>query len=489
MKRRPLIALGTKEFRALAPLWIACVTAVALHGWMSGPVLMMIPILAYGFGSIALGSQSIGHEYGYGTVSVLLSQPLDRRLVFAAKTVVLALLLGALGVVASQTLFEARFRGPSSDLLLLTALCGLFVAPAFTMLARSWLASAVFTIASTGLIWVAVTVAGTMRFGRHDPVAIAEFVETVYWPLMYGVCGAAAVASWWLFARLEAIDGAGTSIDLSRWWGLGRHRRTASPSQRSATWQLALKELHVQQMPIVLAALYAIGILLLTVPGILEPQARAHMVAPVTLLYVLGITALVGSLVSAEERQMGTLEWQLLTPVSIRQQWAIKVGVGAFLAAGLGLGLPLTLSLIAPVLRPAIDEFAALGTLLVLLFAGSVYVSSVSTSGVRAMLVALPAMLMTAGLARWLLDVMYFALHRPTNYSVFRLYRANPHYRSLVPWIWLGVTVALIAGGLVLLGYRNHRSADLPWRRVVAQVALLTALGVLSLATGMLLGV
>jgi hypothetical protein len=328
-----------------------------------------------------------------------------------------------------------------------------------------------------------------MRFGRHDPVAIAEFVETVYWPLMYGGCGAAAVASWWLFARLEAIDGAGTSIDLSRWWGLGRHRRTASPSQRSATWQLALKELHVQQMPIVLAALYAIGILLLTVPGILEPQARAHMVAPVTLLYVLGITALVGSLVSAEERQMGTLEWQLLTPVSIRQQWAIKVGVGAFLAAGLGLGLPLTLSLIAPVLRPAIDEFAALGTLLVLLFAGSVYVSSVSTSGVRAMLVALPAMLMTAGLARWLLDVMYFALHRPTNYSVFRLYRANPHYRSLVPWIWLGVTVALIAGGLVLLGYRNHRSADLPWRRVVAQVALLTALGVLSLATGMLLGV
>jgi hypothetical protein len=488
MKRRPLIALGTKELRALAPLWIACVTAVALHGWMSGPVFMMIPILAYGFGSIALGAQSIGHEYGYGTVSVLLSQPLDRRRVFAAKTVVLALLLGTLGVVASQTLFEARFRGPSSDLLLLTGLCGLFVAPAFTMLARSWLASAVFTIASTGLLWVAVMVAGTMRFGQHNPVAIAEFVETVYWPLMYCVCGAAAVASWWLFVRLEAIDSAGTSIDLSHWGRSGGHRRTASPRRRSATWQLALKELHVQQMPIVLAALYAIGILLLTVPGILEPRARAHIVAPVTLLYVLGITGVVGSLVSAEERQMGTLEWQLLAPVSTRQQWAIKVGVGALLAAGLGLGLPLTLSLIAPVLRPGI-EIGAFGTLLVLLFAGSVYVSSVSTSGVRALLVALPAMLMTAGVARWLLDVMYFALLRPTNYSVFRLYRANPHYRNLVAWIWLGVTVALIAGGLVLLGYRNHRSADLPWRRVIGQVALLAAVGLLTLAAGMLLGV
>jgi hypothetical protein len=387
-----------------------------------------------------------------------------------------------------MTLFEARFRGSSSDLLLLTGLCGLFVAPAFTMLARGWLASTVFTIASTGLLWIAVTVGAMIRFGRHDAVAIAEFVETVYWPLMYCVCAAAAIASWWLFVRLEAIDGAGTPVDFSRWLRHGRSTRTASPRARSATWHLALKELHIQQMPIVVAALYTLVILGLTIPGILEPSDREHILAPLTILYVFGMTALVGSLVSAEERQMGTLEWQLLTPISIRRQWATKVGVGALLAATLGLGLPLALSPIAPVLRPVIDELDAFVTLLVLLFAGSVYVSSVSGSGVRALLVSLPALLMTAALARWLLDVMYFALHRPTNYSVFRLDRANPTYRNVVPWIYLGISVALMAGALVLLGYRNHRFADTPWRRVIGQVALLAAIGVLLLTVGGLIG-
>ena len=49
---------------------------------------------------------------------------------------------------------------------------------------------------------------------------------------------------------------------------------------------------------------------------------------------------LIGSLASAEERQLGTLEWQTLLPSPAWQQWAVKVGVTFGLALLLGVGLP-----------------------------------------------------------------------------------------------------------------------------------------------------
>jgi hypothetical protein len=482
-----------KEFRALFPLWLVCAIPILARDLVQGYVLPMIATLAYGVGSIALGAQSVGHEFGYGTLGVLLAQPAGRRRIYAVKLAVLAAFLATLWLAASLTLFDEReFRsaawsGAPLHLAPVITLCGLFLAPALTMASRSWLAGAVFTIAIPGLAWLALSLVGVARFGADAAGLIDRFAEAVFWPAMYVICAAAGIASWRLFGRLEVVDGAGTPVDLSRWWR-GADARTP-PARRSAAWRLALKELHLQQMPMVVAALYATVMLLLAIPGILEPGQRAHVVAPLTILYVLAITALVGALTSAEERQMGTLEWQLLAPVAIRRQWAIKLGVATLLASALALGLPLALSPIAPALKPATDELDALITLLVLLFAGSVYVSSLSTSGVRALLVALSATLMTAGLARWLLDAMYFALNRPGNYSVFRLYRANPHYRSLVPWMWLGLTVALVAGTLLLLAYWNHRYTNRPGRRVVMQMTLLAAIGLLTLTGGMLLGV
>ena len=41
------------------------------------------------------------------------------------------------------------------------------------------------------------------------------------------------------------------------------------------------------------------------------------------------LALLIGSLASAEERQLGTLEWQGLLPMASWKQWAAKVGDGA----------------------------------------------------------------------------------------------------------------------------------------------------------------
>jgi hypothetical protein len=50
-----------------------------------------------------------------------------------------------------------------------------------------------------------------------------------------------------------------------------------------------------------------------------------------------------GASAVAEERQLGTLDWQLASPPSIRRQWWIKASVALCVTAVLGLGLPLLL--------------------------------------------------------------------------------------------------------------------------------------------------
>src|SRR5206468_3689257 len=85
---RPLVA---KEIRALLPIWIASAIAIAA-AVMSGP-RHNLGLMAYGFGSVTLGAQSIGHEYTNRTLTLLLSQPCSRRRLLLLKLAVLSVML------------------------------------------------------------------------------------------------------------------------------------------------------------------------------------------------------------------------------------------------------------------------------------------------------------------------------------------------------------------------------------------------------------
>ena len=58
-----------------------------------------IGLLAFAFGSVALGAQSFGHEYSHRTLGLLLSQPIDRRRLFLYKLAVLFVMLLTLTAV------------------------------------------------------------------------------------------------------------------------------------------------------------------------------------------------------------------------------------------------------------------------------------------------------------------------------------------------------------------------------------------------------
>ena len=59
-----------------------------------------------------------------------------------------------------------------------------------------------------------------------------------------------------------------------------------------------------------------------------------------TVLYSSVLALLIGSIASAEERQLGTQEWQQLLPMASWKQWALKVGTAIGLSLLLGVALP-----------------------------------------------------------------------------------------------------------------------------------------------------
>ena len=499
MKRSTLVVWGVKEFRALFPLWLACVIPVWARGHLSGYLLPMLAVLAYGFGSIALGAQSMGHEYGHGTLGILLSQPAQRRRILIVKLVVLAGLLAALGLVASMTLFESRpyaddFVDDLQDrsvglprVALLIGLCGLFVAPAMTMLTRSGIAGLVFTIALPGILFVGTTLVAIARFGADAAGPIDRFTEAVFWPGMYGICAIAAVASWWMFSRLEAVEGRGSDIHLPLWLRSSAADVGAAPRRtRGAIWQLVAKELHLHQMPFALAAVYALAMAVASTLHQFTTGAWTHALVPVTILYTLGITALIGSFASAEERELGTLDWQLLMPMAVWKQWTVKVAVAIVLSLALGFGVPLAFWAVSPTVPMVAREWQSIVAMALMLTAFGLYVSSLMTGGVRALVVTLPAVFVAGSFAIWFTTVIvyvyrYFGTFRGPVYPVFGR-------RGIPSWVGVCLVLVIVCGPLILLAYRNHRSGDRAWTRVATQLVSLAGLVAVVVAASFLLG-
>jgi hypothetical protein len=131
------------------------------------------------------------------------------------------------------------------------------------------------------------------------------------------------------------------------------------------------------------------------------------------------IFLITGACAIAEERVLGTLEWQSTQPIPMARQWRIKVGVATGLALTLGLMLPATLVWLGfdaetlgttfgnPEWQPIGVYALALGAL----FATSLYASSVSQSSMKAvaltavLLGSLPALLLlTAWFVETILD-------------------------------------------------------------------------------------
>ena len=481
-----------KEVRALALPWVACLACMVVPAAIDAPrFLGGISIPAYFFGTAALGALSIGHEYTGRTLSLFLSLPARRERLLAVKLGVLAATLLILWYVASSLVFGIA-RAPRAEqqmAALLPALCGLFVAPWLTMACRNPIAGTVFTLTIPGVLLVAGELIGIAKYG-HGPVMEA-FRMAFVWYGTLGFCAIGGVMSWFLFKRLEAIHGPGQDMRLPHWLRSGNAARAAAAqlTKYNPVWLLVKKELRLQQLPLVLAALYA---LVWTTAAwsttLVSDSGYSYALGTATVLYAGLLSMLVGSSASAGERQIGTLEWQVLLPIAAWKQWAVKVGVVWGLAMLLALGLPAALLSVSRLIRVNAASFPQMepATIAVTLLAtGSLYVSSLCRSGLWALLMSIPAVVGSA----MFLQLAFEWLGNPAYAAARRLASGmTPILRRPVYFMPPRTLTLLLIVGFIAIVLRfaltNHRSADRAARRVWTQVILMAAFVAAGVITG-----
>jgi hypothetical protein len=482
-------ALVRKELRALGPTWLACAAVAAFGAWVGGRAAL---VLASSAGAFMLGAWSLGHEYAHHTLPALLSQPVSRRQIAGVKAAVLAALMLALGVVAAPLAFVESewFSGAARSgslwgartTVVISGVAAFCLAPWFTMLGRGALAGLVFSLATVSFTWLAGDVIGIAMFGLAAGARgeIDAFRTSFMWVTTVPLSAFGAWMSWRTFRRLEAHDGGAAAAVLSRLRPVSAARAGSDVARRRTHWvrQLVAKELQLQKMVFAIAGLYLLMWWMLVASRQFVPANLALPLAPFTMLYAAAVPLLLGSFASAEERQLGTLSWQTLMPVPAWRQWTVKVLVACGLAFGLGFGLPAALESVTP-LNGSVDAVLEIEASLAIVFATivSMYVSSVSTGGLRALVASMVAMAPMAALFGG-----FGRLFSGTSDVAVGLLREAGWYRggyfALLPKVDVrGLDAVVLAAATVLailllrFAYVNHRSADTGMRRLWRQPA------------------
>lgn len=464
-----------KEVRALAFPWLACLFVMILPAVAGAPEFLGdLSVPAYFLGAAALGALSIGHEYTGRTLGLLLSLPARRERLLLVKGAVLASMLLTLWAVADTLVFRV-VRAPESEKLaasLLPVLCAFFLAPWLTMACRNPIAGTVFTLAIPGMLLALGAWVGATKYGP-GPESV-DVMLTILWRGALILCAIGGVASWRLFMRLEAIDGPGADVRLPQWLPWPARASTTAPAvTKRPIWLLVKKELHLHQMALAVAGLYLLG--WVAVVSLRPLIANVDDVFTVlTVFYVALLALLIGSNASAGERQLGTLEWQVLLPVATSKQWAVKVGVVWVLALVLAAGLPTVYTSLTPGMGPTQLLRPKSAAAIVLLTASSLYTSSLCSSGLWALLMTLAAIVGAGTL-----------LGAASNWGIAS-YAATVRMRSAVAPAGVGglpptqvlalLISAVFAAVLLRLALANHRSADRGAGRVWRQAILITVI-------------
>ena len=461
-----LTPLLWKEVRTLAPTFAAALAAVLIGGPSDDYALVAIGLLGFVFGVVSLGAQTFGQEFHHRTLGLLLAQPIPRLRIYLTKFGALSITIVALTIITLPLYGERLARAASGDTqpatLLMMAACGLFLAPCLAILCRSTLAAFVFTIAIPGLLAISGDLLGTWIYGLPNAAAIDAFKADVFWRAMLAICGLATIASWWLFGRLEVIEG---------------HREIALPDfltfrprtdvrSRRVIRSLVSKELRLQQITYVVALLYAATMVVLPWLNNLTIENLGDARRGVTMLHAGLVALLIGSLSSAQERHLGMLEWQAVQPVSAWKQWTVKVAVAWALAILMGVALPALLGFwdTSPRSREVPPSWMAM--FVITLTTASLYLSTLCRNSMSAFVLSIPVMSIASALATTFQSLLASLIAHA--YALPR-YRLRPVDVS-GPDLW--VVVVLIAG-LLWFGFVNHRTADRSVRRIALQTLAL----------------
>jgi len=483
-----------KETRELLPIFIGTLLLIVvpclIWPFEAGP----FGYLALALGCAVLGGCAFGNEFQHRTLSLLLSQPIARSVIWRDKMLV----LGG-GILVSLTVVLVCLRGycPRSDsdwwpVLVLIALCAFCGAPYWTLRLRHGIGGMVFAAAAPGCIlsftalaaeWLSADAKGV---GKGAGIVLTIiYCAVVYWR---------GYAS---FKGLQAVDGPARELSLPAGLEAIFTRPLAKVASRfrGPFATLLQKELRLQQISFLLVGLF----MLIAVVGFCLIKRHRGLAEGIVggdfMIYVLGLPLIAGATSLAEEKGWGIAEWHLTLPPSALKQWSAKMLATLSTSLTLGLLLPSALFLAGaallgelgtggklPSTLPSAHEIWqicgelcgwVLGQLLVTTVA--VYAASFSKSTLRAILAAFA--ISATGLGVFFLSATWMTKSFERLAAAYYIPRED-------------VVLPVLCGGLFLmlcltqwLAWSNFRRSGPSVRRVVVQLLVIfCAVGLVALA-------
>ena len=472
----------TREFRALLPLWLACVLLALAPALTEHDLVRSAAGLAYVLGSFAIGAHAFGHEYAHRTLPQLLALPVSRYQTLFVKLVVAGVLVTLLGGAAALTVLGELDNGPATppQIVLVVWLTAMLLAPAFTLLCRGTLAGAIFAGSLLGCTALGGDIIGWIRYDTNH-AAIQRFQILFFWRVMPLLWFAAAVALWRSFVGAEATEGRGREIHFPQWLAPRRDGQRAARRQTNPLWQLVAKELRLQQMVFAIGAIYLTIALFVVLRARMDPHFDGEILLPVTAMYAALLGLLAGALAGAEERQLGTIQWQLLLPMPVAQQWGIKAAVAYAVSVGLAVALPTAVILLLPDARVEPRHGVTLLAVVLVLATASLYISSLASSGIRALVLCVPVVAGGIPLVSWITVLVERAIRTFAR-------NAGWHVGS-TPTDALVLTSALLftagfAALAIRFGTSNYRRGDRSLMRIAGQVTCIFAYALVAVTFG-----
>jgi hypothetical protein len=340
-----------KETRALLPIF-ACMLPLIVVPQLVWP-MAGFGFFAFAVACVLMAGSSFGTEFQHRTISLLLSQPIPRSVIWRDKMLV----LGAGMVTCLVALVGCLVASASGNdhaewlVLVLVPLCAFCGTPFWTLVLRQGIAGMVAAVgAPCGML--ATYAIMTEHLGDEKPAeAVAAIVVLL---LIY--CALVCWLGYAKFGRLEAVDIPTTELRLPAGLEaiLVAPLAKVSSRFRGPFATLLKKEFRLQQTGFLLAGVF----ILVAVTGFCiakrYPEVATGVVGGDIFLYALILPLVLGAISVAEERGWGISEWHLTLPPSSLKQWSAKMLATLSTSLVLGFLLPVAVFVVAePLFNPA----------------------------------------------------------------------------------------------------------------------------------------
>ena len=462
-----------KETRALLPIFAGTLP------------LIVVPQLVWpiaGFGYLALGvacvlmaGAAFGTEFQHRTISLLLSQPIPRSVIWREKMLVLgAGLAMSLAVLVGCLAVSCPVRDHTEWLTLaVIPLCALCGAPFWTLLLRQGIGGMVAAVgAPCGMLAVYALV--LEQLGGNEPAALVPAILS----LLFIYCAVVYWLGYAKFKRLEAVDIPSRELRLPA----GLEAIFMAPlTQVSSRFRgpfatLLKKEFRLQQISFLLAGVFV----LIAMAGFCIAKHYSEVATGIVggdiFIYALILPLIAGSISVAEERGWGMAEWHLTLPPSTLKQWSAKMLATLSTSLVLGLLLPVAVFLVAgPLFNPSgartslPPTFEILRWVLgqVLVTSVAIYAASFAKNTLQAILAALVILVASGGTLLLAAYWVHHLAHAPIPWI------GQPHMGEVLMLPLLSAVLVLTLCLFQWFAWSNFPRYGLNARRMVIQLAMI----------------